>query len=64
MFPIVVIALARDLLSTFHIAEMWSRYRPPFKDGSLESHTLYVYLCPALINSSSILNGREEEEDW
>ena len=64
IFSIVVIALTRDLLSTFHIAEMWSRHRPPFKDGSLESHTLYVYLCPALIISSSILNIRDGKENW
>ena len=59
VFSIVVITLARDLSSTFGIAEVRSRHCPSFEDKALESHSLYVYFCPALFISCDRLYGRE-----
>ena len=58
-----IIALARDLSSTFDIAEVRSRHWPSFEDKALESHSLYVYFSPALFISCDRLYGRDVEEE-
>ena len=63
IFFIVVIALVRDLSSTFDIAEVRSRHWPSFEDRALESHSLYIYFCPALFISCVRLYGRDVEEE-
>ena len=63
IFSIVVIALARDLSSTFDFAEVRSHHWPSFEDRALENHSLYVYFCPPLFISCDRLYGRDVEEE-